>query len=161
MLTHDKSTRRQFLTLAGSAAVLGSVPVVTTGPAEATAATLASAIRNVVGAAVVRTGKVKLDVPPLVENGNAVPMTVSISSPMTSDDYVKSIHVFTAKKPQPAGRQAKDRGDRAAVRRFVLVGQRRRCRHAGGLHGRGDLMTSALINVPARAKRGEIIEIKT
>ena len=101
MLTHDKSTRRQFLTLAGSAAVLGSVPVVTTGPAEATAATLASAIRNVVGAAVVRTGKVNLDVPPLVENGNAVPMTVSISSPMTSDDYVKSIHVFTEKNPQP------------------------------------------------------------
>ena len=62
---------------------------------------LAGAIRNVVDEAPVRTGKVKLDVPPLVENGNTVPMTVSVSSPMTSDDYVKSIHVFNEKNPQP------------------------------------------------------------
>src|ERR1700680_3957074 len=97
----DNSTRRQFLSLAGGAAMLGPVPVVTLRPAEATPAMLATAIRNVVGAAVVRTGRVKLDVPPLVENGNTVPMTVSVSSPMTSDDYVKSIHVFNEKNPQP------------------------------------------------------------
>jgi sulfur-oxidizing protein SoxY len=95
------STRRQFLGLAGSAAALGAVPIVTLRPAEATPAMLAGAIRNVVGEAPVRTGKVKLDVPPLVENGNTVPMTVSVSSPMTSDDYVKSIHVFNEKNPQP------------------------------------------------------------
>ena len=101
MRKQDESTRRQFLGLAGSAAVLGAVPIVTLQPAEATPATLAAAIRNVVGAAVVRTGKVKLDVPPLVENGNTVPMTVSVSNPMTADDYVKSIHVFNEKNPQP------------------------------------------------------------
>lgn len=101
MHEHDKTTRRRFLGLAGSAAVLGAVPVVTLHPAEATSATLAAAIRNVVGSAVVHAGKVKLDVPPLVENGNTVPMTVSVSSPMTSDDYVKSIHVFNEKNPQP------------------------------------------------------------
>ena len=94
----DISTRRQFLGLAGGVAALG---VVTLRPAEATPAMLASAIRNVVGAAVVKTGKVKLDIPPLVENGNTVPMTVSVMSPMTSDDYVKSIHVFNEKNPQP------------------------------------------------------------
>ena len=93
----DSSTRRQFLGLAGGVA-LG---VVTLRPAEATPAMLASAIRNVVGAAVVKTGKVKLDIPPLVENGNTVPMTVSVTSPMTSNDYVKSIHVFNEKNPQP------------------------------------------------------------
>src|SRR5882672_10307539 len=97
----DPSTRRRFLGLAGGAAVLGAVPIVTLVPAEATPAMLATAIRNVVGEAPVRTGKVKLDVPPLVENGNTVPMTVSISNPMTSDDYVKSIHVFNEKNPQP------------------------------------------------------------
>jgi sulfur-oxidizing protein SoxY len=101
MHKQDKTSRRQFLGLAGGAAVLGTVPVVTLRPAEATPAMLATAIRNVVGAAAVRTGKVKLDVPPLVENGNTVPMTVSVSSPMTSDDYVKSIHVFNEKNPQP------------------------------------------------------------
>ena len=47
------------------------------------AAALEDAIRKVVGAAPVRPGKVKLDVPPLVENGNAVPLSVAVDSPMT------------------------------------------------------------------------------
>jgi sulfur-oxidizing protein SoxY len=101
MRTQNNATRRRFLGLAGSATVLGAVPVVTLRPAEATPAMLAAAIRNVVGEAVVQAGKVKLDVPPLVENGNTVPMTVSVSNPMTPDDHVKSIHVFNEKNPQP------------------------------------------------------------
>ena len=101
MRKQDQSTRRHFLGLAGGAAVAGAIPLVTLRPAEATPATLAAAIRNVVGTAVVRTGKVKLDVPPLVENGNTVPMTVSVANPMTPEDHVKSIHVFNEKNPQP------------------------------------------------------------
>jgi sulfur-oxidizing protein SoxY len=93
----DNSTRRQFLALTGGAVAFS----VTLRPAEATPATLATAIRDVVGAAVVRTGKVKLDVPPLVENGNTVSLTVSVASPMTADEHVKSIHVFNEKNPQP------------------------------------------------------------
>ena len=62
---------------------------------------LSAAVRNVVGEAQIRTGRVKLDIPPLVENGNTVPMTVSVASPMTPDDYVKSIHDFNEKNPQP------------------------------------------------------------
>src|SRR3982074_1777010 len=97
----EQTSRRRFLGLAGSTAVLGAIPVVTLRPVEAPPAMLATAIRNVVGEAEVRTGKVKLDVPPLVENGNTVPMTVSVSNPMTPDDYVRSIHVFNEKNPQP------------------------------------------------------------
>jgi len=95
------TTRRSFLRLAGGAAVAGSVPIVTLRPLEATPAMLSAAIRNVVGEAPVRTGKVKLDIPPLVENGNTVPMTVTVTSPMTEQDHVKSIHVFNEKNPQP------------------------------------------------------------
>ncbi|MFL6837140.1 MAG: SoxY-related AACIE arm protein [Bradyrhizobium sp.] len=95
------STRRQFLSLAGTAAVLGAVPIGSMRPAEATPATLATAIRNVIGEAAVRAGKVKLEIPPLVENGNTVPVTVSVASPMTPDDHVISIHVFNEKNPQP------------------------------------------------------------
>jgi sulfur-oxidizing protein SoxY len=95
------STRRQFLGLAGSAAVLGAIPIVTVRPAEATPAMLATAIQNVTGGAAVKTGKVKLDVPPLVENGNTVPLTVSVNSPMAPEDHVSSIHVFNEKNPQP------------------------------------------------------------
>jgi sulfur-oxidizing protein SoxY len=101
MRKSEGSTRRRFLGLAGGAAVAGAVPIVTLRPTEATPATLAAAIRNVTGTAAVRTGKVKLDMPPLVENGNTVPMTVSVANPMTSDDYVRSIHVFNEKNPQP------------------------------------------------------------
>src|SRR5690242_10727234 len=100
-MQQTNSTRRHFLGLAGGAAILGAVPVVTVRPVEATPAELTSAIRNVTGGAAVKTGKVKLDVPPLVENGNAVPMTVTVSHPMAPEDHVKSIHVFNEKNPQP------------------------------------------------------------
>ena len=96
-----KTTRRDFLRLARSAAVASAVPIVTLRPLEATPAMLNAAIRNLVGEAPVRTGKVKLDIPPLGENGNTVPMTVSVASPMTVEDHVKSIHVFNEKNPQP------------------------------------------------------------
>ena len=95
------TTRRQFLSLAGGVTVAGTIPIVTLRSLEATPAMLNTAIRNVVGEAPIRTGKVKLDIPPLVENGNTVPMTVSVASPMTTDEYVKSIHVFNEKNPQP------------------------------------------------------------
>ena len=96
------STRRRFLKLAGSAAAIGALPVaISIRPVEATPETMAAAIRTVTGGAPVQTGKVKLDIPPLVENGNSVPMTVTVTSPMTPTDYVKSIHVFNEKNPQP------------------------------------------------------------
>jgi sulfur-oxidizing protein SoxY len=100
-MASDNASRRDFLGLAATAAMAGAVPLVTLRPAEATPAMLAAAIRQVVGAATVHVGKVRLDLPPLVENGNTVPMTVSVASPMTADDYVKSIHVFNEKNPQP------------------------------------------------------------
>lgn len=96
-----KSTRRQFLTLSGGAVVLGAVPAVSLRAAQATPDSLAAAIRDVVGTATVRPGKVKIDVPPLVENGNTVPITVSVTSPMTAADHVASIHLFNEKNPQP------------------------------------------------------------
>jgi len=69
--------------------------------ASATPEELAAAIRQVTGGAELRAGKVTLDVPPIVENGNTVPMSVSVESPMTADEYVKAIHVFNEKNPQP------------------------------------------------------------
>ena len=39
--------------------------------------------------------------PPLIENGNTVPLTVTVESPMTAADHVKAIHVFNEKNPQP------------------------------------------------------------
>jgi sulfur-oxidizing protein SoxY len=69
--------------------------------ARATPATMNAAIKKVIGEAPLRKGKVSIDVPPLVENGNTVPITVSVESPMTAADHVKAIHVFNEKNPQP------------------------------------------------------------
>jgi sulfur-oxidizing protein SoxY len=100
-MAEQRATRRDFLALTGTAAVLGPALTVTVRPAEATPAMMEAAIRVVTGGAAVRIGKVKIDVPPLVENGNTVPATFSVASAMTDDDHVKSIHVFNEKNPQP------------------------------------------------------------
>ena len=70
-------------------------------PVEATPASMQDAIRRVVGSARVNPGRVKLELPPLSENGNTVPLTVSLESPMTDADHVRALHVFTEKNPQP------------------------------------------------------------
>jgi sulfur-oxidizing protein SoxY len=59
------------------------------------------ALRKVTGGAQLRSGKVKLDIPPLIDNGNAVPLTVTVESPMTEADHVRAIHVLTERNPQP------------------------------------------------------------
>ncbi|MBP6770253.1 MAG: SoxY-related AACIE arm protein [Reyranella sp.] len=91
--------RRRFL--AGTAATTVAVVVVPLAPATATPDAMAEAIRKVVGTATPTEARVKLDVPPLVENGSTVPLTVSVEGPMTEADYVKAIHVFNEKNPQP------------------------------------------------------------
>jgi len=97
-----RASRREFLRAAGGvAAGLGLASVIAVEPARATPAAMQEAIGKVVGSARVRPGKVKLELPPLSENGNAVPLAVRVDSPMTEADYVKAIHVFTEKNPQP------------------------------------------------------------
>jgi len=70
-------------------------------PAAATTAAMEEAIRALTGEAVINRGKVKLELPPIVENGNTVPLAVSVESPMTEADHVASIHIFNPKNPQP------------------------------------------------------------
>ena len=89
-----RTTRRSVL-LAG----LG-VAAIRIVPAHATPENMQAAIRAVVGEAPVREGRVRLDIPPLVENGNTVPLEVEVDSPMTQADHVKAIHVFNEKNPQ-------------------------------------------------------------
>jgi sulfur-oxidizing protein SoxY len=97
-----QTSRREFLLAAGGvAAGLGLGSVIAVEPARATPAEMQEAIRKVVGSGRISPGRVKLDLPPLIENGNAVPLTVSVESPMTEADHVRAIHVFTEKNPQP------------------------------------------------------------
>ena len=96
------TTRRRFLAVtSGAIGALGAARFLTIRPAAATPASMAAAIRDVVGEARVRPGKIKLDLPPLVENGNTVPLTVVVDSPMTAANHVKRLHIFNEKNPEP------------------------------------------------------------
>lgn len=48
-----------------------------------------------------RPGRVQLEISPLVENGNAVPIGVTVDSPMTTADHVRRIVLLTERNPQP------------------------------------------------------------
>ena len=85
-------TRRDILLLACGLAA---------GSARATPAAMQEAIRKVTGGAGVAKGKVKLDVAPLIENGNSVVLSVSVDSPMTAAAHVKAIHLFAPENPLP------------------------------------------------------------
>ena len=95
------TTRRSFLVLAASAAAAPALAQVPPNIAAIRKAALEEAVRKVTGGAVIRAGKVKLDIPPLIDNGNSVPMNVTVQSPMTPEDYVRAIYLFTEKNPQP------------------------------------------------------------
>jgi sulfur-oxidizing protein SoxY len=92
-----RMTRREVLVAGSAIAAAASLPV----GARATPAEMDAAIKAVTGGAKIQKGKVELDLPPLVENGNTVSMAVSVDSPMTKDNFVKAIHVFNEKNPQP------------------------------------------------------------
>src|SRR5919205_1278043 len=91
-----RPTRRQLL-LGGA----GLMSVALVRPALATSEALQAAIREFIGEATPRQGRVHLDIPPLVENGNAAPVTIKVDSPMTEADHVKAIGLFNEKNPQP------------------------------------------------------------
>jgi len=98
-MTRRSITRREIL--AGGVAA-AAIPAAARAQTQSFApGQMEAAIRSVLGEAKIQKGKVTLDLPPLVENGNTVPMTVSVAHPMTKESYVKAIHVFTEKNPQP------------------------------------------------------------
>jgi sulfur-oxidizing protein SoxY len=88
-------SRRQAL-LFGAAASLVMVT-----PALATPEEMSEAVRAFTAGRDVKPGRVTLDLPPLVENGNAAPLTVAVESPMNEADHVRRIAVFNERNPQP------------------------------------------------------------
>lgn len=94
-------SRRHFLLLLGSGVAVKAQAQLDPNRAAQRKAAMEAAVRKVTGGAPVRRGKVKLELPPLIDNGNAVPLAVSVESPMTEADHVKAIHVFTERNPQP------------------------------------------------------------
>lgn len=94
--------RRRFLAVAGGALATPALAQLPPNIEALRRAALDEAIRRVTGGATIRTGRVTLELPPLIDNGNSVPLSVRVDSPMTAADHVKAIHVFTEKNPQPS-----------------------------------------------------------
>lgn len=59
------------------------------------------AIQKIIGSNALNEGKVKLVLPPLIENGNLVVLKVSVDNPMTEQNYVKAIHIIAEGNPLP------------------------------------------------------------
>lgn len=90
--------RRQVLSIAAGAAAA----VALTGysrPAQA-ANEAQDLIKKFTGGKEPAQGKVKLDLPEIAENGNTVPLTVSVESPMTEQAYVKKVLVLADGNPR-------------------------------------------------------------
>ena len=92
------ATRRRFL---AAGAGLGAALIVR--PAAATPEELAAAIATYTGGAKVSPGRVMIDIAKLVDNGNTVPVVVSVDSPMTASDHVKAIAIFNERNPERDG----------------------------------------------------------
>ncbi len=82
--------------------VLAAVPcLLLVQPAQATPEELAKALRETFGDRKLQPGRVTLELPRLAENGNVVPVKVSVESPMTESDHVRTIHLFSEQNPLP------------------------------------------------------------
>jgi len=97
------TTRREFLILAAISLAVPEAARAQLDPnlAANRKAAFQEALRRIVGDAQVRRGRVKLRLPPLIDNGNSVPLVVAVESPMTQADHVRAIHVLTEKNPLP------------------------------------------------------------
>lgn len=91
------ATRRQWLSIT-ALPLLGALAP---GAAQATPEALQAAIRAYAGSAQPRDGRVSIQIAELVENGNAVPVSVAVQSPMSVAEHVQRLALFTERNPQP------------------------------------------------------------
>jgi sulfur-oxidizing protein SoxY len=88
--------RRQTLALgagAVSAAMIGLSPALAKNDSD-------EAIKKFTGGKTPVQGKVKLDLPEIAENGNTVPMTVTVESPMTEQSHVTDVLIVADENPR-------------------------------------------------------------
>jgi sulfur-oxidizing protein SoxY len=86
---------------AGAGAMLLAFRILGPSKAQAIPATLQSAMDQILQGAIPLAGALTLEIPALVENGNSVPVTLSMASPMSLADHVTAFHIFNEKNPEP------------------------------------------------------------
>ncbi len=94
-------TRRHVLGLTAGAAVF-AVAGARISPALASAEDAEKMIMEFTGGATPAEGKISLNTPEIAENGNTVPVSVTVESAMEGDDLVESVIIFADGNPSPA-----------------------------------------------------------
>jgi sulfur-oxidizing protein SoxY len=92
-------SRREVLALGAGSAALALIGEVR--PASATPQEAAELIAKFTGGKTAERGKITIDLPEIAENGNTVPLTIAVDSPMTADDHVTDIIVVAEGNPRP------------------------------------------------------------
>ena len=88
-------TRREALLLAAGATIVAAGGVVLkSGTANADQKMVDESVMKLIGDKKPVDGKITLELPQIAENGNTVPVGFTVDSPMTADNYVKSVHLF-------------------------------------------------------------------
>lgn len=90
-------SRRSLLSLAGGSIVYSAFPLRSSSETQS----MDEAIRETFGKRPILDERVTVKLPPISENGYSVPITVHVDSPMTADDYIKQITVFSPRNPLP------------------------------------------------------------
>jgi sulfur-oxidizing protein SoxY len=91
--------RREFALAAAAGLAVAGLPSATL--AQDQAQTWEQAVKKILGEAKPVEGKLTIELPEIAENGNTVPFSIAVESPMTEKDYVKAIHVIATSNPQP------------------------------------------------------------
>lgn len=94
-------TRRAALGHLGAAALAISGLGTAAGPASADLGKLQKRLKEMIGDREPVEGKVTLEMPQIAENGQTVPLTITVDSPMTAESYCKSVHVLAEGNPEP------------------------------------------------------------
>ena len=91
--------RRRFLAASGAAVACAALPAAAQRfqPSQDITPLLA----KITGGATPRRGGIEIELPQIAENGNSVPLRVSVASPMTAQDHVTEIYVFAERNPRP------------------------------------------------------------
>lgn len=95
------SARRRFLSFLAGFAVTPLWPVGAARAQPQPANQLEPLIAKLTGGKPVNGGRVTVSTPRLADNGHSVPLTVSVTSPMTAADHVRSITLFSERNPRP------------------------------------------------------------
>ena len=93
------TNRRAFVV--GLAAIAASTGCANRVAAQSTAGDFQVVLKSLIGDATPIEGKISLELPEIAENGNTVPYTVRVESPMTDFQYVKAVHLLAPGNPLP------------------------------------------------------------